>query len=312
LNQAEEVLLRYFSNWPKNARARFLMAQVLRRQGRPVQAKESLQKALHLGFPEGKESNRELTLDEAAIQFSPSLADALRKMLKENPTDPDLLEALGRGYGSIRDWAPAESYFNNLIELQPEKAAWYRERGKVRQEAAFENGQGHSLAAADFLEAIRLDPVHIEAHLRLAQCWLSNAQMTEAKKELLLCRQLDPKRPEPLIGLATCALEEQDWDRADEYLTKALELQWNSVIALAMKGDLHLLRQQYAQALPYFQKVLVLDPANRAAHLKLAQAYRLSGMVSEANNQEAAYQRLRQKEDKESGVRNQESDVRKP
>jgi Flp pilus assembly protein TadD len=295
LNGAETNLRRLISQSPKNARAHFLLAQVLRRLHHPDQAEESLRKAHQLGYPE-KEGECELALNEAAIHFRPPLALTLRKFLEENPNDLDLLEALARGYASNRDWTQAELYFTRLIECQPNEVSWYWERGQARQDAAFETGEGHSRAAADFRETIRLNSNHMDARLRLAQCLLSNAQMNEAKEELVRCRQLDPKRAEPLIGLANCALEEQDWEKANQLLTEALELKWNSPIALAMKGDLYLLRQQPSQAIPYFQKVLVLEPTNKAAHLKLAQAYRSSGRLEEAKNQEAAFQRLQSNE----------------
>jgi Flp pilus assembly protein TadD len=298
LNEAETRLRRLLFRSPKNARAHFLLAQVLRQLHHPEQAEESLRKALQLGYPE-KEGERELALDEAAIRFRPPLALTLRKLLKETPNDLDLLEALARGYASNRDWTLAEMYFTRLIECQPNETNWYWERGQARQEAAFETGEGHGRAAADFREVVRRDSNHFEARLRLAQCLLSNAQMSEAKEELLRCRELNPKRAEPLIGLANCALEEQDWDRANELLREALELKWNSLIALAMKGDLHLLRQQPTEAIPYFQKVLVLDPMNKAAHLKLAQAYRSSGRLNEAKNQEAAFERIRSNEERQ-------------
>ena len=299
LNEAETRLRRLLSRSSKNARAHFLLAQVLRRVHHPEQAEESLRKALQLGYPE-KEGERELALDEAAIHFRPPVALTLQKLLKKNPNDLDLLEALARGYASNRDWTQAEVYFTRLIECQPDETNWYWERGQARQEAAFETGEGHGRAAADFRETIQRAPNHLDARLRLAQCLLSNAQMNEAKEELLRCRQLDPKRAEPLIGLANCALEEQDWDLANKLLAEALELKWNSQVALAMKGDLHLLRQQPTEAIPYFQKVLVLDPMNKAAHLKLAQAYRSSGRLNEAKNQEAAFERIRSNEERQA------------
>lgn len=298
LNEAETRLRRLLSRSPKNARAHFLLAQVLRRLHHPEQAEESLRKALQLGYPEN-EGERELALDEAAIRFRQPLALTLQKLLKETPNDLDLLEALARGYASNRDWTQAEIYFTRLIECQADETNWYWERGQARQEAASETGEGHAWAAADFREVVRRDSNHFEARLRLAQCLLSNAQMNEAKEELLRCRQLDPKRAEPLIGLANCALEEQDWDQANKLLAEALELKWNSLIALAMKGDLHLLRQQPTEAIPFFQKVLVLDPMNKAAHLKLAQAYRSSGRLNEAKNQEAAFERIRSNEERQ-------------
>src|SRR5216683_2228712 len=78
-DQAESILSRVTSHSPQNARARFLLAQVLRRLQYPDQAEESLRKALQLGYPE-KEGERELVLDEAMIQFRPHLAMTLRKL----------------------------------------------------------------------------------------------------------------------------------------------------------------------------------------------------------------------------------------
>jgi tetratricopeptide (TPR) repeat protein len=297
LDGAESNLRGLTRHSPKNAKGWFLLAQVLRRHQRHIEAEDALRQALKLGYPE-REGQRELALNEAAIQFRPPIAVTLKKFLEENPNDLDLLEALARGHASTRDWQKTDRYFTHLIELQPEKVEWYWERGQTRQDAAYESGGGHTLASDDFREVVRRVPDHLEARLRLAQCLLSNAKMAEAKVELQRCRELDPRRAEPLIGLANCALEEQDWDQAHALLTQALERKWNSLIALAMKGDLHLRRQQYAEAIPYFQKILVLDPTNKAAHLKLAQAFRSSGKLLEAKDQENAFQRLQQMEER--------------
>jgi tetratricopeptide (TPR) repeat protein len=304
LNQAEAVLRRLVAHFPENARARFPLAQVLRRQGRPDQAEESLRIALELGY-DRNDGERELALDEAAIKFRPPLEYTLRKLSEENPDDLDVVVSLARGYFSIREWRQAESYFSRLIEQQPENVDWYWERGQARRNAASESetGEGQEFAAADFREVLRRNPDHLEARLRLAQYLLGNAHMKEAREEFLKCNHLDPERPEPLIGLANCALEEQDWNRANNLLTQALERQWNSLIALALKGDLHLLRQQNSEAIQCFQKILVLEPTNKAAHLKLAQAFRSSGKLSEARNQESAYERLRLQEEKETKER---------
>src|SRR5262245_42033099 len=52
LNGAETNLRRLISQSPRNARAHFLLAQVLRRLHHPDQAEEWLRKAQQLGYPE--------------------------------------------------------------------------------------------------------------------------------------------------------------------------------------------------------------------------------------------------------------------
>jgi len=295
LDRAEKVLHQLIRHSPQNARAHFLLAQALRRLRRSNDAEESLRQAQRLGYSE-EEGKRELALNEAAKRFHPSIAYALRKLLDNNPDDLELLEALAQGYASIHDWREADPCFTKLIELEPHRAELYFERGQLRQMAP--DGQGHDKAAADFREVLLRIPDHFEARLCLAQCLLSDANLTGAQQEFRVCRKIDLRRPEPIIGLAICAVEDQDLPKAQALLREALTYDPDSVVALAMLGDLSLLRQQYAEAIPYFQKVLALDPANKAAHLKLAQAFRSSGMLPEAKNQEDRFQRLQKMEER--------------
>src|SRR5713226_6348424 len=70
LVRAEEVLQRLNRHAPRNGRARFLLAQVLRRRQRPDKAEEALRQARRLGYPE-IECQRERVLNAAVIEFSP-------------------------------------------------------------------------------------------------------------------------------------------------------------------------------------------------------------------------------------------------
>jgi tetratricopeptide (TPR) repeat protein len=298
LVRAEEILQRLHRLDSGNPRVSFLLARCLRRLQRPDQAEEVLRQARQLGYPES-EWARELVLNESGKGFHPSSAAALLQLLKDNPDDIDVLQALGKGYASIHNWSQAEEYLTRWIELQPDNIEAWLERGHVRRAALEDDhGQNNDKAAADFQEVLHRVSDHFEARLTLAQCLLSDAKMAPAKREFLICKQLAPGRSEPLIGLAVCAVEEQNLEQAQSLLVQALKREPNSLTALAMQGDLCLRRQQYADAISYFQRILVLDPAHKAAHLKLAQAYRLSGMLTEAKNQEAAFQRLRRTEEK--------------
>jgi Flp pilus assembly protein TadD len=74
------------------------------------------------------------------------------------------------------------------------------------------------------------------------------------------------------------------------------------LIALAKLGDLCLRRKQYADAIRFYQKLLSLDPTDKAAHLNLAQAFRHMGRLEEAQNEEARFQQLRQQKGKPSSA----------
>jgi tetratricopeptide (TPR) repeat protein len=300
LVRAEEVLQRLNRRDPQNARARFLLAQVLRRRQRPDKAEEALRQARRLGYPE-IECQRERVLNEAVIEFSPVTADALIKLLNNKPDDEEVLQALAEGYGRLHNWTEADRYLTRLIEQHPEKVEAWLQRGQMRQ-AARERDQNHDDAAADFREVIRRAPDHFRARLSLAECLLGDARIADAKGELLICRQLNPAHTEPLIGLAICAAEEQDLQQAQALLAQALSLEPTSLIALSMQGDFCLRRKEYADAIRFYQKLLSLDPTNLAVHLNLAQAFRQSGRLEDAKNEEALFQQLRQQKGKRSSA----------
>jgi Flp pilus assembly protein TadD len=120
--------------------------------------------------------------------------------------------------------------------------------------------------------------------------------MAEAKQELLVCQRLRPDRVEPLVGLAACAIEERDYDQAQSLLNRALELDPASAYVLGMLGDLCLRRQQFDQAILYFRRVLDLEPRNKGARLKLAQALRRTGELEQAKEEERLYEELQREQ----------------
>jgi tetratricopeptide (TPR) repeat protein len=302
LARAEEILQHLHRRDRANPKVSFLLAQVLRRQQRPDEAVEILRQARQLGHSEN-EWARELVLNEAAKRFHPQIADALKKLLDDDPNDEEVLQALVKGAISEKNWTQAEEYLSRLIERQPDNVQARFERGQVRQNRSEDDEtQNHDQAAADFQEVLRGVPDHFDARLGLAQCLLGDARIAAAKREFQMCKQMAPQRIEPLIGLASCALEEQDIEQARILLDQAVNREPNSLIALVMLGDLCLQRQRYREAITYFHRVLLLDPRHEATHLKLAQAYRSTGNLPEAKNEEEAFQRLRQRALNEKGA----------
>jgi Flp pilus assembly protein TadD len=291
LEGADETLRRLTRRRPDHLRGHYLHAQVLRRLGRLDAARAALARAAELGLAEA-DRRREVALQEAARQFSPAVENGLRQALEDRANDIEVLEALAQGCAADRRWEEAESWYTRLVEVQPDRPEAWLGRGRLRLEAA---RQGHALraaAAADLREVVRRQPDSFEARLLLASCLLSDAVFDEAREHLLACQRLRPDRPEPLVGLSACAIEELEWERAETFLQQALAMDPASSVALGRLGDLYLLRERFTQAVTVFRRLARIEPRNRAAHLKLAQALRNVGRPEEAAEQEAVYQQL--------------------
>jgi tetratricopeptide (TPR) repeat protein len=285
LLKAEELLAKLTREDPRHETL-FLYAHVLRRLKRNHEALAALDRAVERGLPKTAETRREYGLIASRTDF-PSAEKVLRQVLEEQPDDTEALQALAEGYAAGHHWSGAEWAYTRWLALEPERIDLLVERARVRKEAEqFEE------AAADLREVLQRAPEHFQARLLLAHCLLSNAAIAEAEPQLLVCQQLRPDRPEPLVGLAICATENGDLDRAHKFLSQARALDPTSMLVLHEQGDLYLLRQRHEQAALLFEQAVTLDPKDKQAHLKLAQALRLSGNVERARQHERRYEEL--------------------
>jgi Flp pilus assembly protein TadD len=285
LDQAEMLLGPLLRDKSAGYRSYLLYANVLRRRGQVQQAWLSLSRATQLGLPE-IEGRREQALLQAVQEFSRT-EQRLQQLLQERPNDVEVLQTLAAGFARSRRWHEAERAYSRWLEVEPD-----------RQDVLFGRGQAllgagsFDLAAADFREILRRSPQHFSARLLLSHCLLSIGRDADAEAELIACRRLDPSRPDPLVGLATCCMERGDLNCAQDFLKQALELAPTDARALHLLGDLYLRRQRYDLAIPVFEQVLRMHPREPLAHLKLAQALDQSGDRERAKQHEQRYQQL--------------------
>jgi tetratricopeptide (TPR) repeat protein len=294
--EADVLLADLIRRKPELVQARFLHAQALRHLGRTDEARAALIHALNLGLPEA-DAARELALARATRQFDSVVAGALEQALQDRP-DPEVARVLAEGYAATNRWTDADRCYTRWLELEPNRLEILQKRGQVRLTAASEYFVGRlENAAADFREILRRAPNDFDARLYLAHCLAADARMEEAREHLEICQRLRPDRVEPLVGLASCAIEERNLDQAEELLNRATQIEPNSVYVLVMRGDLCFRRGRYAEAIPFFEKVVAREPDNKAAHLKLAQALDRIGQTERAKEEEAVYRRLLQKKE---------------
>jgi tetratricopeptide (TPR) repeat protein len=113
-----------------------------------------------------------------------------------------------------------------------------------------------------------------------------------AAAELEECRRLRPELPGPLVGLAGCAIEVEDPDRALELFDRAVELDPSSIGALSSRGWFSINQRRDDLALVDFERVVALNPTHKQGHLHLAQIYRRAGDARRAIEHERAYHEL--------------------
>jgi tetratricopeptide (TPR) repeat protein len=292
---AEESLRELIRLEPKSKETRLRHATALRRLGRKNDAVDALARAMQLGLTK-EEGLREFGLLFAEDDF-PSAEGALNEVLKKDPGDAEVLEALTKGYAKQQRWREAEQACTRWLAVRPERTDVLLERATLRKE----NDQ-FADAVADCRELLRRQPEHYFARLLLAHCLMSEADLEAAEPELRRCRELRPDRPEPLIGLAACAVGREDYDGAQALVARALQLDPHSLPALLEQGDLYLRRQRYAEAVPLFEEVVRLYPRQKQGHLKLAQALRYTGKLEQAKRHELVYQEL-DREEEQRGAR---------
>jgi tetratricopeptide (TPR) repeat protein len=80
---------------PNRTRARLLLVQALRRQGRITEAEEILQRTIEVGLPV-EEARREFALLSAWQDF-PRAEKSLRRVLEAHPDDEEIRQALFEG-----------------------------------------------------------------------------------------------------------------------------------------------------------------------------------------------------------------------
>jgi tetratricopeptide (TPR) repeat protein len=285
LEKADDILRSYTRVYRSDGSAHLLYGEVLHRLEHYRDADIELGRALEAGVPKEK-VRRAFGLLWATYMFDKARG-ALREELQAQPDDIEVLKALALGSAQAHLWEESEGYFNRWVEMEHDSSEAILERGQMYMDSA-----DFAKAIADFRTILQRTPHNFRARLNLAHCVLADARPKEAEAELVVCRQLRPDSPEPLVDLAACALEKLDYEKANTLLTQALQLDMGNHQALNDLGNLQMIRKRYDLALATFRDAVRRYPRDKQAHLKLSQVLRFLNKPDEASIHEEIYRRL--------------------
>jgi tetratricopeptide (TPR) repeat protein len=167
------------------------------------------------------------------------------------------------------------------------------------------------LATAEktLLRALELEPANPEPYLVLILMYERDGNRVQAEFYRDKAHTLYPKIEELLIDRVAnlCRLGEkqmfrQQFSDAEVLFWQALKIDPDYIPALIDMGSLRAEQGKPAQAIPYLQRVLALDPAHAAAHYNLSLVYRMQGRSVEAAQEMEKYRKAEATENKKEFV----------
>jgi tetratricopeptide (TPR) repeat protein len=136
-------------------------------------------------------------------------------------------------------------------------------------------------------DIVRLDPGNPQANLRLGYVLMNSGKCAEAVPRFRTAIGAHLPGPEAHLGLAGCQIAAKQIDAARQTLTAAIAIEPDNAVAVANLGLLVSDSGHPAEAIPYLQRALTLDPDLHQARFGLSIAFARAGRRSDAAAQAA-------------------------
>ncbi len=242
-----------------------------------------------------------------------------RDTLAKNPASFMAHNNLGALLTRRGDLAEAEQHIREAMQIKPDFVDSVVNMGKVREaqgdsKGAFQyylkatemnptyapalNGLGAMYGAKgdlgsaekQFREAIRCDPTYVSARLNLATIYLSQQNTAAAIAELEKVIQYQPDSQLATSNLVQAYASMGRYDAASDLLNTMLNQSPEDVTLLGAAGMMKANQKKFSEAIPYFEKILKLEPNLPEALYSLAEMHRELGETLKAEEYMKAYE----------------------
>jgi tetratricopeptide (TPR) repeat protein len=215
---------------------------------------------------------------------------AYRNAVQWAPADADALVALSvvlvqprAGGDNARRLAEAEGFARRAVQIQPKNAvAWDRLGVALQTRGLFNSETEHS-----YRRAIELDPQFAVAYAHLARVVRRTGHPEEAAPLYEKAGEL-AKEPATLNLIAESLQSEQQWEKSEPVLKRALALDARNPTALILIGKLLIVYQRYQEAEPYLKTATEVSSHAFQPFNLLGRAYLAMDRLAEA---EETYER---------------------
>jgi len=207
-------------------------------------------------------------------------ADAIieyRKALQVDSTYPEARYKLAQAYDESGDGLNALREYVRAADVMPKDADVQARAGIFLVTAgAFED------AKARALNALALNPSHVDAQLVLAQATAGLKDLDGAAKQMEEAFRKDPTEPLFQTNIGDFRLAEGNLPEAEAAFKRAVALDPNSMVAVVSLARFYQVTGKTAEAEDALKKALALKPEDPAANRSLAALYFSTNRMAEA------------------------------
>ena len=278
LDAAHDELAACLDLAPRDAELRLRAAQTARRAGLLDEAERQLAAYEAIEGKATPDSALERALLTARQGRLSEVEPELRSLLDvHHPSTPRILEALAEGAVEVYRVNDAGNLLDELLEKEPGNVQALLARG-----ALFESVNKIDSALADYQEAVRREPDHFKARLRLAQALWRNRRPEEATPHFERLRRDRPRDAAVLLGLARCRKAAGRLDEQRALLDELLRDHADDFDGLMDRGAQALDDGDPGAAEGWLRRAAELSPFNRQANYQLAKCLNALGRSEEA------------------------------
>jgi len=171
---------------------------------------------------------------------------------------------LGDTYSEQEQWDEAIMEYNQAIELDPELAEAYNNRG-----AAYNEKKQWDLAITDLNKAIELDPEEAMAYNNRGNAYNGKEQWDLALADLNKAIELDPEEAMAYNNRGVAYNGKEQWDLAIADLNRAVGLEPELAEAYSNRGFAYCGVKQWDLAIADLDRAIELDPEEAIAYNKV-------------------------------------------
>lgn len=259
LTVAEKWLKEAAKSNPNDARIPYQRAQILREQGLNDEAANALARSSEIRKRQDQESQIKT---QCAKALDTGINDNSRALCNQlfDANDPEWLTALGTLYGQHGDYESALKPFERAAELSPQSP-------QMRYNVALAYFYLHDFRRAQeqLAGAVKRWPDLYQLSALYGAVLANLGDELSAYKSLKHAHDLDPQNPDTLRLLYSCTMK---------------------------LGQMAVDQKRNAGALQYFREAAALAPTQSDPHEAMANVYRLSGELKQAEAELAKAQQL--------------------
>ncbi len=263
MQQARQVLQQIVIQFPKDARAPFMLGVLTNQSGDPQAAIDWLNLSIRLDpsaadpyFIRGLVFQQLRKLHEAVADY--------RVFVVMKPDDGKGLNNLGRALLDLGQVGEAIEILRRAVVVSPRNAGAWNNLGETSRTTG-----DLDAAISSYRKAIAVDPACSEAHANLGAALVQNGERPAGLASMQAAVAINPNLFNAHLNLARACLSGGPLDQAAEHCRRALKLRPDHSGAIDLMANFFGLTGQLAECVAWRRRAIELESDNSAIHSNL-------------------------------------------